>query len=86
MKLYPTKDFIECYEDLPQRIQKQADKQLGLLLQNLLHPSLRVKKIKGVKNIWEARVARDYRFSFKIRGGTYILRRIGKHEEVLRRP
>jgi len=86
MKLYPTKDFIECYESLPQRIQKQADKQLGLLLQNLHHPSLRMKKMKGVKNIWEARVTKDYRFSFGIKGDTYILRRIGKHQEVLRRP
>jgi len=49
MKLYPTKAFIKSYEQLPQRIQKQADKQLGRLLQNLHHPSLRVKKIKGVK-------------------------------------
>jgi len=51
MKLYPTKTFTECYEQLSQRIQKQADKQLGLLLKNLHHPSLKVKKIKGVKNI-----------------------------------
>jgi len=86
MKLYPTKDFIECYESLSQRIQKQADKQLELLLQNLHHPSLRIKKMKGVKNIWEARVTKDYRFSFGIKGDTYILRRIGKHEKVLRRP
>ena len=86
MKLYPTKDFIECYESLPQRIQKQADKQLGLLLQNLRHPSFGIKKMKGVKNIWEARVTKGYRFSFGIKGDTYILRRIGKHEEVLRRP
>jgi len=86
MKLYPTKDFIECYESLPQRIQKQADKQLGLLLQNLHHPSLRIKKMKGVKNIWEARVTKDYRFSFEIRGDAYILRRVSKHNEVLRRP
>ncbi len=86
MKLYPTKDFIERYKGLPQRIQKQTDKQLGLLLQNLHHPSLRIKKMKGAKNIWEARVTKDYRFSFGIKGDTYILRRIGKHEEVLRRP
>ena len=86
MKLYPTKDFIEYYESLPQRIQKQADKQLGLLLQNLHHPSLRIKKMKGVKNIWEARVTKDYRFSFEIRGDAYILRRVSKHNEVLRRP
>jgi len=86
MKFYPTKGFIECYQDLPQRIQRQADKQLGLLLKNLHHPSLRVKKMKRVKNIWEARVSKDYRFSFEIRGDTYILRKIGKHEEVLRRP
>ena len=45
MKLYPTKAFIECYEQLSQRNQKQVDKQLGLLLKNLHHPSLKVKKI-----------------------------------------
>ena len=86
MKLYPTKDFIERYEGLPQRIQKQADKQLRLLLQKLHHPSLRIKKMKGVKNIWEARVTKHYRFSFEIRGDAYILRRVSKHNEVLRRP
>jgi len=86
MKLYPTKTFIECYEQLPQRIQKQADKQVGLLLKNLYHPSLKVKKIKGAKNIWEGGITKNYRFSFEIKGDTYILRRIGKHEEVLRKP
>lgn len=86
MKIYPTKGFIERYEDLPQRVQNQADKQLKLLLKNLHHPSLRVKKIKSRENIWEGRVTKDYRFSFEIKGDTYILRRIGKHDEVLRRP
>lgn len=49
MKLYPTKDFIEWYESLPQRIQKQADKQLGLLLQNL-HEMFSIKKHRTKKS------------------------------------
>ena len=38
------------------------------------------------RDIWEARVTRAYRFTFVIDGDTYILRRVGPHEDVLRNP
>ncbi len=47
MKLYPTEQFVKCYEDLSQNVQKQTDKQLELLLTNFRHPSLRTKKIRA---------------------------------------
>jgi len=63
---------------LPEKVKRQAEKALQLLVANFSHPSLRTKKMKSRENIWEARVAEDYRFSFEIRGDTYVLRRIGK--------
>jgi mRNA interferase RelE/StbE len=68
-------------------LEKQANKQLSFLLENLRHPSLRAKKLKSKEDIWEAaKVTRGYRFTFQIIGDAYVLRRIGKHEEVLRKP
>lgn len=86
MKIIRTDSFKRDYKKLPDRLKKQVEKSLRFLIGNLSHPSLRAKKIKSRENIWEARVAKDYRFSFEIRGDTCILRRVRKHNEVLRRP
>jgi mRNA interferase RelE/StbE len=86
MKIKTTKTFDEDYRDLPEKIKKRANKQLSFLLENLHYSSLRAKKLKSKEDIWEARVTRGYRFTFQIIGDIYLLRRIGKHEEVLRRP
>ena len=86
MKIIRTDLFKQGYKKLPEKVKKQADKALQLIVANLSHPSLRAKKIKSGENIWEARVTKNYRFSFEIKSDTYTLRRIGKHEEVLRRP
>jgi len=86
MKITQSDSFKRDYKKLPEKVKDQTDKALQLLTTNLPHPSLRAKKIKSRENIWEVRVTKDYRFNFEIRGDTYILRSIGKHDEVLRRP
>lgn len=86
MEIKITEHFEAGYHRLPDEIRQRARKQIALLVENLKHPSLGVKKIKGEKDIWEARVTRDYRLTFQIGENTYILRKIGKHEEVLRSP
>lgn len=89
MNLLFTKPFIRDYQNLPSQIQSQVDKQLELLLINPRHPSLRTKKMKGEKGkkgIWEGRITYSLRFSFKIEKDTYILRRVGPHNEVLENP
>ena len=86
MKILRTDSFRRDYKKLPEKIKSQVQKALQLLVANLSHPSLRTKKIKSRENIWEARVTKDYRFSFEIRGDACILRRVSKHNEVLRRP
>lgn len=85
MKLVFTKPFINAYRALPQRIQRLTDKQLELLLTNPKHPSLKIKKMRGPRDIWEGRITGNYRFTFQIRGDTYILRKLGAHS-ILRIP
>jgi len=70
---------------MPQPVKKAAQKQLGLLLSNPDHPSLNIKKIQGVKDIWEGRITKAYRFTFHISEDTYILRKIGTHD-ILNKP
>lgn len=67
------------YERLQLPLQKAADKQFGLLLRNLQHPSLRAKKYDEARDIWQARISRGYRFYFKIHGDTYHMLAIVKH-------
>lgn len=86
MKLARTDSFKRDYKKLPERVKRQTDKALKFLAANVSHPSLRAKKIKSKEGIWEARVTRGYRFSFEIRGDTYILRRVGRHKDLLREP
>lgn len=79
MKIQTTGPFDRDYDDLPDSIKEQTDKQLSLFLDNPHHPSLRVKKIKGYPKIWEGRITKNYRFTFQIEGEIYIFRRIGTH-------
>lgn len=68
------------YVKLTRHIQTLAEKQLALFLENPRHPSLHVRKMQGREDLWEGRITIHYRFTFKIVGDTYHLRRIGTHE------
>jgi len=80
MKLSRTNRFVQDYKRLPARIQKQADRKLRYLAQNIAHPSLRVKRVRKYKDIFEGSITRDYRFLFQIVTDGYILLRIGRHD------
>lgn len=86
MRLLLTKFFDRDYKKLPKEIQEQCDKQMITLLKNPHHPSLQTNKIQGFNNIWEGRITKSIRFSFQIIKDIYIIRRIGKHDEVLDKP
>jgi len=85
MNFKTEKTFDRYYARLPQHLQERVKKQLALLLENPRHPSLQTQKMAGHSDIWEARVTRDYRFTFKIEGETYRLRHVGTHE-IFRHP
>ncbi len=73
MKIDYAERFIKSLEGAPPNIQKAFYKQAKLLLENLRHPSLRAKKYDEARNIWQARVTRDWRFYFTIQDDTYYL-------------
>jgi mRNA interferase RelE/StbE len=71
--------FRKQYQQLSIERQTKLDKQLGFLLANLRHPSLRAKKYDEASDIWQARVDDGYRFYFQIDGETYLLLSIIPH-------
>ena len=66
-------------EDAPAEVRKAFFKQVELLQQSLRHPSLRAKKYDEARNLWQARVNRDWRFYFLIRGDAFIIVTITPH-------
>lgn len=86
MKISRTESFKTDYKHLPPQAQKLFDKKIRLFIHNLNHPSLRVKKMQGHKNRWEASINMFYRFTFEIHDDHYLLRRIGPHDSILKKP
>ncbi len=85
MKIVRTESFRKDYKQLPHSVQKVFEKKIRLFMENLHHPSLRVKKLQGHKNRWEASITMFYRFTFEIHEGYYLFRRIGPHD-ILKNP
>lgn len=83
MTLVWTDKFKRNYKRLPKQIKKKFQKQLNFLVTDVRHPSLRVKKMKGRENVWEARVDRSHRFTLQKENSDIILRTIGPHDEGL---
>ncbi|MBN2328061.1 MAG: type II toxin-antitoxin system mRNA interferase toxin, RelE/StbE family [Candidatus Omnitrophica bacterium] len=80
MQIYFTDRFKKQYQALPEQIQKRTDKKLALLLNYPQHPSLRLHKMRGHKNMWEIRITASYRIVFQIIDDAYRLERIGSHD------
>lgn len=85
MKLSFTNRFVKAYKKLPRQIREATDKPLGLLLSAPNHPSLNMRKMQGVPDIWEARATKSYRFTFQLNEDVYTLRNIGAHD-ILEKP
>lgn len=70
---------LRDYAALSKVVQKRVNKQFVLLLRDLRHPSLRAKKYDETKDIWQARVNKEYRFYFQIREDVFYVLTIIKH-------
>jgi mRNA-degrading endonuclease RelE of RelBE toxin-antitoxin system len=70
---------IESLRDAPAHVRRAFEKQLRFLAANLLHPSLRAKKYDESADLWQARVNRDWRFYFTIKGDTFRIEDIIAH-------
>ena len=72
--------FKKQYQSLPQEIQAAFNTKLELFLKNMLHPSLRVKRIQGTRDRWEGSITMKYRFTFEMPETYVIFGAIGTHD------
>jgi len=87
LRLTRTERFKKSVFNLDPRTREKLRKQLDLLMTNPRHPSLRVKKIKGTKSVFEARVNDHCRFTFEYgEKNEIILRVVGAHDSALKKP
>lgn len=86
MNFLETSRFKKAYKSLPEQPRERVREALRMLAVNARHPSLHVKKIKGTKDIWEARAGLDYRITFQIVKDYFILRNVGRHDPTLKNP
>jgi mRNA-degrading endonuclease YafQ of YafQ-DinJ toxin-antitoxin module len=78
-----SRGFVRSYRRLPNLTKGKFGKQIRLLVVNPSYPSLRVKKMAGFPDLWEARIDRFYRFTFYFENGVIRLLGIGSHDEGL---
>lgn len=84
--LYRSDHFKKCFKKLPRPIQDLFEKKLSLMIQSgFSHPSLRIKKMKGTDDIWEASLNMNYRLTFQFVSGGILFRKIGTHN-ILNNP
>jgi mRNA interferase RelE/StbE len=70
---------------LPPEVRAAVKKQLDFMADDPRHPSLRLKRIQGTADWWEARVNDSYRFGLKHIDGVWVLVVVGSHQDVLGR-
>ncbi|SFR13978.1 mRNA-degrading endonuclease (mRNA interferase) YafQ, toxin component of the YafQ-DinJ toxin-antitoxin module [Desulfoscipio geothermicus DSM 3669] len=81
-----TNRFVRSYKKLDRAIRLQVDKTLQVMVINPSHPSLRLKRVQGTKDIWEASVNMSIRITLSFSEDTIQLRNVGTHEQVFRPP
>ena len=86
MNFIETSRFRKAYKSLPQEAKERVKDTLIKLSSDIRYPSLQAKKIKGTKDIWEARVSLDYRLTFEIFKNYIVLRHVGHHDPTLKHP
>ena len=87
MKFIYSDYFIENFSKLSYEVRKILKDKLSLVYRNHRHPSLRVKKIQGQEDIFEASVAMDIRMTWQyIKKDVILLRKISKYDKTLKNP
>jgi mRNA interferase RelE/StbE len=79
MKATYSKRALDSIEDAPPVVRKAFFKQVALLVQELSYPSLHAKKYDTNRDLWQARVNKDWRFYFTITDDTYRIEKVIPH-------
>ena len=86
MNIYFSDLFRESVEALSADAKKVLKKKLDLMADNPRHPSLRTKKIRGHRDIFEASVTINIRMTWEFYKDGILLRNIGPHDATLNNP
>ena len=87
MKFIYSDYFIKNVSKLSEEEKKILKQKLGLMIENPAHPSLRIKKIQGQKDIFEASITMDIRMTWQyLKENIILLRKVGPHDKTLREP
>ena len=79
MKVVLSDGAVASLKDAPRNVQRAFEKQLRFLMNNLLHPSLHAKKYDESKDLWQARVNKEWRFYFTITDDAYRIEKVIPH-------
>ena len=79
MRVVLADQAIESLKDAPGNVQRAFNKQLRFLVNNLQHPSLHAKKYDESKDLWQARVNKNWRFYFTITEDAYRIEKVIPH-------
>jgi|APFre7841882724_1041349.scaffolds.fasta_scaffold74432_1 mRNA-degrading endonuclease RelE of RelBE toxin-antitoxin system len=86
MQVLLTARSERAYAALGPEEQRQVQKALRNMSEDLRYPGLGVKRIRGTRGIWEARASRGLRITLETQGDSIILRNVGRHDDALARP
>jgi len=81
-----TDRFQRAHNALQDADARRVENAITLLAGDLRYPGLRVKKVQGTEEISEARASLSLRITFEIHGDLIVLRNVGLHDDVLRKP
>jgi mRNA-degrading endonuclease YafQ of YafQ-DinJ toxin-antitoxin module len=85
MRYTRTNRFKRDYKRLEPGVQKVLEKKLLLLIENPSYPSLRTKRVRKTRDIWEVSLTKQYRITFQVFQDEIVLRRVGSHR-ILQNP
>lgn len=86
MRFERAERFKRAYLKLDEQQRQAVKKALRLMSADIKHPSLRVRKVQGTKDVWEARASAGLRLIFTWTGELIILRNCGEHDKTLKQP
>ena len=84
MILLKTKNYIKNTSSLSKKDYILLSKQEGFLVEDMFHPKLHTKKLKGFSNdlVYSFRITRTYRGIFRLSDNSIILFAIGHRKDI----
>jgi mRNA-degrading endonuclease YafQ of YafQ-DinJ toxin-antitoxin module len=79
-----TRRFERAYRRKPEDLRQALKETVVRLKADPSYPSLRVKKIRGIKDVWEASIDMKHRMTFEYSPDGIILRNCNGHEALAR--